>query len=69
MKKHPSLRRLSLSMKFKWYGWPGLDVPDTQKQLVKDELAKHGAIPIFFNREMADKHYTGFSSKAFQHSL
>jgi trehalose 6-phosphate synthase len=64
-----ALRGLSQSMKFKWYGWPGLDVSDTQKQLVKEELARHSAIPIFFNGEMADKHYTGFSSKVFQHSL
>ncbi len=64
-----ALRDLSQSLQFKWYGWPGLDIPDAKKQFVRDELAKHHAIPIFFGKELVDKHYNGFSSQySFQHS-
>ena len=65
-----ALRDLSQSQQFKWYGRPGLDIPEAKKQFVRDELAKHHAIPVFFGKELADKHYNGFSSQySFKHPL
>jgi trehalose 6-phosphate synthase len=57
------LSGLSKSTKFQWYGWPGLQVPGNEIGLLKDRLWKeHGAVPIFMDDELADKHYNGFSS-------
>jgi hypothetical protein len=57
-----ALHGLSPSTKFKWYGWPGLEVPEQDKGLVKDELSKRDAVPVFLGATVADKHYNGFSS-------
>jgi len=54
---------LSQSTKFKWYGWPGLEVPEQDKSLVKDETSKRDAVPVFLGATIADKHYNGFSNK------
>lgn len=57
------LSGLSKTTKFQWYGWPGLEVPDTEigtlEKRLKDE---YGATPVFVADELADKHYNGFSS-------
>lgn len=58
-----ALRGLSQFVQFRWYGWPGLEIPDAKKHFVRDELAKHHAIPVFFGKELADRHYNGFSNK------
>lgn len=61
-----ALQGLSQSVKFKWYGWPGQYVPDRERQFVKDELVKHNAVPVFLEKELAEKHYNGFSSRLLQ---
>ena len=57
-----ALRGLSQSVQFKWYGWPGLEIPDANKTSVRGALAKHHVTPVFFGKELADRHYNGFSS-------
>ena len=57
-----ALHGLSQSTKFKWYGWPGLEVPEQDQELVKEELSKRDAVPVFLGNDLADKHYNGFSS-------
>ena len=57
-----ALHGLSQSTKFKWYGWPGLEVPEQDQELVKEELSKRDAVPVFLGTDLADKHYNGFSS-------
>jgi trehalose 6-phosphate synthase len=57
-----ALHGLSQTPQFKWYGWPGLEVPEQEKGLVKDDLSKRDAVPVFLNTDVADKHYNGFSS-------
>jgi trehalose 6-phosphate synthase len=57
-----ALHGLSRSTKFKWYGWPGLEVPEQNQELVKKELLKRDAVPVFLGPDLADKHYNGFSS-------
>lgn len=58
------LSGLSKSTTFQWYGWPGLEVPEPEipevKQRLKDE---YGAVPVFIDDELADRHYNGFSSQ------
>lgn len=58
------LSGLSKSTKFQWYGWPGLEVPEAEQQDLMDQLQKdEGAIPVFIDDDLADRHYNGFSSK------
>jgi hypothetical protein len=57
-----ALRGLSDSTNFFWYGWPGLEVPDEDQERVRKQLAKNKAIPVFLKKELAYKHYNGFSS-------
>lgn len=58
------LSGLSKTTSFQWYGWPGLEVPDSDvedmRQRLKDE---YGAHPVFIDDELADRHYNGFSSR------
>lgn len=57
------LSGLSKTTSFQWYGWPGLEVPESEadhmRQRLKDE---YGAHPVFIDDELADKHYNGFSN-------
>ncbi|SCU88234.1 LAMI_0D09296g1_1 [Lachancea mirantina] len=58
-----ALQGLKKSTTFQWYGWPGLEIPDEDKPVVKrDLLEKFNAIPIFLTDEVADLHYNGFSN-------
>jgi trehalose 6-phosphate synthase len=58
------LSGLSKSTTFQWYGWPGLQVPedevDDMKKKLKDD---YGAVPVFIDDDLAEKHYNGFSSQ------
>lgn len=57
------LSGLSKTMTYEWYGWPGLQVPEAELDLVKDRLKKEcDAHPVFIDDDLADKHYNGFSS-------
>ena len=57
------LAGLAKTTSFRWFGWPGQEVPQdeipTLKQKLKDEF---NAVPIFLDDEVADRHYNGFSS-------
>jgi trehalose 6-phosphate synthase len=57
-----ALHGLTQSTKFRWYGWPGIEVFEQDKELVKRELSKRDAVPVFLGADLADKHYNGFSS-------
>ncbi|GAB7346673.1 hypothetical protein MBLNU459_g1798t2 [Dothideomycetes sp. NU459] len=57
------LSGLAKTTKFQWYGWPGIQVPSNEIGLVNDRLWKeYGAVPIFMDDELADRHYNGFSN-------
>jgi trehalose 6-phosphate synthase len=57
------LSGLSKTTTFQWYGWPGLEVPDAEAApLVKRLKDEYGAVPVFVEDELADRHYNGFSS-------
>jgi trehalose-6-phosphate synthase len=57
-----ALQEVAGSRKFRWYGWPGMDIPETDRTIVKEKLAERGAYPVFLEKEQAEKHYNGFSS-------
>ncbi|CAN8105595.1 unnamed protein product [Discula destructiva] len=58
------LSGLSKTMSYEWYGWPGLEVPEAEIELVKDRLKKEcDAHPVFVDDDLADKHYNGFSNE------
>jgi trehalose 6-phosphate synthase len=57
------LSGLSKSTTFQWYGWPGLEVPEPEIPVVKQRLKEeYGAVPVFIDDDLADRHYNGFSS-------
>jgi trehalose 6-phosphate synthase len=47
---------------FSWYGWPGIEVPEDDREEIQLELRKRNAVPIFLEDGVADKYYNGFSS-------
>jgi trehalose 6-phosphate synthase len=57
-----ALQGLSETTEFNWYGWPGVEVPEEDKEKVRKELRKNKAIPVFLEDSLSDKHYNGFSS-------
>lgn len=57
------LSALAKDMKFQWFGWPGIAIPEEDVQNVSEALQqKYSAIPVFLEDDLADKHYNGFSS-------
>ncbi|CCC71761.1 hypothetical protein NCAS_0I00930 [Naumovozyma castellii] len=57
------LQGLKKTSSFQWYGWPGLEVPDDEKEQVRRDLKEQfNAIPVFLSDEVADLHYNGFSN-------
>jgi trehalose 6-phosphate synthase len=58
------LSGLSKSTTFQWYGWPGMEVPEDEVPVLQRRLKdEYGAVPVFIDDELADRHYNGFSSK------
>ncbi|KAJ6122798.1 hypothetical protein N7512_005263 [Penicillium capsulatum] len=59
-----SLSGLTKSTKFRWFGWPGIEVKDPEDQeQVSKSLREHNAIPIFLDSGLAHEHYNGFSNR------
>ncbi|CZR57616.1 probable TPS1-alpha,alpha-trehalose-phosphate synthase, 56 KD subunit [Phialocephala subalpina] len=57
------LSGLAKSTTFQWYGWPGLEVPEAEAgPLIKQLSDEYGAVPVFVDDELADRHYNGFSN-------
>jgi trehalose 6-phosphate synthase len=61
------LSGLAKTTTFQWYGWPGLEVPENEVDTVKTRLREeYGAVPVFIDDQLADRHYNGFSSAWFE---
>ena len=59
------LSGLSKTTTFQWYGWPGMEVSREEAKLLTKRLKdEYGAVPVFMDDDLADKHYNGFSSKS-----
>ncbi|WEW60622.1 Trehalose-6-P synthase/phosphatase complex synthase subunit [Emydomyces testavorans] len=57
------LSGLSKTTRFQWYGWPGLEVPGDEIEIVTKRLKdEYNAVPVFIDDELADRHYNGFSN-------
>ena len=58
------LRGLSKTTTFHWYGWPGLEIPESDTASLATQLKdKCGAVPVFIDDTLADLYYNGFSSE------
>ena len=58
------LQGLSKTTKFEWFGWPGLQIPENEIDILKSQLKdEFDAVPVMLDEKLADKHYNGFSSK------
>ncbi|KAJ5256702.1 hypothetical protein N7478_012806 [Penicillium angulare] len=59
-----ALSGLTKSTQFRWFGWPGIEVKDTEdRQKVCQSLGEHNAYPIFLDSTLAHEHYNGFSNR------
>lgn len=57
------LSGLAKATNFQWYGWPGLEVPEDEVEVVQQRLNdEFNATPVFMDEKLADGHYNGFSS-------
>lgn len=47
-----------------WLGWPGY-IPENEeeKQVIREELAKHNLVPVFLCQEELEGYYEGFSNE------
>lgn len=61
------LSGLKKTTEFQWYGWPGLNFPESETApIVKRLQDEYNAVPIFIDDDLADRHYNGFSSKFYR---
>lgn len=59
-----ALGGLAKSMPFRWFGWPGLEIPQEDEELVRQKVAEYDdVLPIFLDSDLANKYYNGFSSQ------
>jgi trehalose 6-phosphate synthase len=57
------LKGLCDKVKFKWFGWPGLEVPRKDIKMLETKLASdYHAVPVWLSNTLATHHYNGFSS-------
>lgn len=58
-----ALKGLCDNLNFKWFGWPGLEVPRKDIKMLETKLASDfHAVPIWLSQTLATHHYNGFSS-------
>ncbi|PKX93418.1 trehalose-6-phosphate synthase [Aspergillus novofumigatus IBT 16806] len=58
-----SLSGLTKSTEFRWFGWPGLEVPEKKdRELVAQSLDEHNAVAVFLDTNLANEHYNKFSN-------
>ena len=54
---------LSKTLPYTWYGWPGLEIPESEIAAVTSRLKDDfGSVPVLLDDELADRHYNGFAS-------
>ena len=65
-----ALSGLSQSTEFKWYGWPGLEIPKEEEEELEGRLREEfGAVPVFLEEGLSERYYNGFSSELICHEL
>jgi trehalose 6-phosphate synthase len=58
-----ALGGLAKSMPFRWFGWPGLEIPQDHEEPVRKKAAEYDVLPIFLENDLAHRYYNGFSSQ------
>jgi trehalose-6-phosphate synthase len=58
-----ALSGLAKSMPFRWFGWPGLEIPQDDKEFVRNKASEYDVQPIFLEHDLAHRYYNGFSSQ------
>ena len=59
------LSGLSKSTTFQWYGWTGLEVPESAQGHLAERLkARYDAVPVFLDDELSDLYYNKFASES-----
>lgn len=58
-----ALGGLAKSMPFRWFGWPGLEIPQEDEEIVRQKVAEYNVLPIFLGSDLANMYYNGFSSQ------
>ncbi|CAG8051459.1 unnamed protein product [Penicillium nalgiovense] len=57
------LNGISYKMSSQWYGWPGIDITQGERNNVKETLWRgYRAVPVWISEDLADSHYNGFSN-------
>lgn len=58
-----ALQGLKKSTEFQWFGWPGLEIRESEQEKVnKDLLEKFNCTAIYLSDSVANLHYNGFSN-------
>ncbi|KAL4766983.1 alpha, alpha-trehalose-phosphate synthase 2 [Aspergillus nidulans var. acristatus] len=57
-----ALGGIAKSMPFRWFGWPGLEIPQDAEVIVRQKAAEYNVLPVFLNNHLAQKYYNGFSN-------
>src|SRR6185369_9777315 len=58
------LRKENAGMEIVWIGWPGMDVPEEEKEKVSQDIfEKFGTLSVFLSEELMEKFYEGFCNK------
>lgn len=58
-----ALSGLKKKTNFRWFGWPGVELPEAEQPKVSSEiLEKYNCVPVFLSDDLADLHYNGFSN-------
>lgn len=56
------MRGLANAEQTSWVGWPGAMPSDEQREALNEELARHGAAPVYLSTEEAARFYDGMSN-------
>ncbi len=48
---------------FRWLGWPGTNVVESEREAVTAALREHGSEPVFLGKAEAEGFYEGFSNR------
>ena len=58
------LKSLAKTMRFQWFGWPGIEVHRNYQQALRQQLADDfNAVPVFLSSDLSERDYNGFSNR------
>ncbi|KAI3633508.1 hypothetical protein MIR68_008455 [Amoeboaphelidium protococcarum] len=58
-----ALSGLKKEMSFTWIGWPGVEIPEEEREGVRKSLMEqYNCLPVFISDDVAELYYNGFSN-------